>query len=210
MAFCARGAIAESACLATMKRASRRHGTTCMNTNDIPYDIRIASESVQKHYARMIANGIQPRAAEMFALQKPPGVKGTDRTLMQGRYNGEQFNQMPPDHARNLITLAKRAGINPSGKWYCAGLADKRGPADPMAWVDSVSDVRKVAQTRNLTVRGAVDHEGAEVPPPPSKPLSERLTREMMKVEKERNPTMKQGELREMVVAKYGRKRKVR
>jgi hypothetical protein len=181
-----------------------------MSTNDIPHDIQTASASVQKHYAQMIENGVHPRMAEMFALQKPPGVKGTDRTLMQGRYNNEQFNQMPPDHARNMITLAKRAGINPNGKWYCAGLADKRGPADPMAWVDSVGEVKKVAAVRNLTIKGAVDHEGVAVPPPPPKPLSERLTREMMKVEKDNNPTMKQGELREMVIAKYGRKRKPR
>ena len=37
---------------------------------------------------------------------------------------------------------------------------------------------------------------------------SERLTRELMREEKTRNPTMKKGELREFVVAKYGRKPK--
>lgn len=146
--------------------------------------------------------------AEMLALQKPPGVTGTDRSLMQGRYNNEQLNEMPPDHARNMVQQAKKAGVNPSGKYYFAGLADKRGPADPMAWVDSVGDIKRVAAARNLTVRGAVEHEGIPVPPPSPKVLSEQLTREMMKVEKRRNPTMKTGELREMVLAKYARKRK--
>lgn len=181
-----------------------------MSTKDIPFDIQTASASVQKHYAQMIADGVPPRAAEMFALQSPPGVKGTDRTFMQARYNNEQLNEMPPDHAAAIVRQAKKAGINPSGKYYCAGLADKRGPGDPMAWVDSVGDVKRVAQARNLTIKGAVEHEGHAEPPPPTKPLSERLTREMMKVEKARNPTMKQGELREMVIAKYGRKRKQR
>ena len=179
-----------------------------MSMNDLPFDIQRASASVQEHYREMISNDVPPRMAEMFALQSPPGVRGTDRAFMQSRYNNEQFNEMPPDHARNMITLAKRAGINPSGKYYCAGLADKRGPADPAAWVDSVGDVKRVAQARNLTVRGAVEHQGHEVAPAAPKALSDNLTREMMRVEKQRNPTMKKGELREMVLAKYARKRK--
>ena len=181
-----------------------------MNMNDLPFDIQTASGVVQKHYRKMIETGVAPRPAEMLALQSPPAVKGTDRTLMQGRYNNEQFNDMPPDHARNMLTLAKRAGINPNGKYYCAGLADKRGAADPNAWVDSVADVKRVAMERNLTVTGAVSHQGIPQPRPEPKPLSERLTREMMKVEKRRNPTMKKGELREYVISKYSRKKQAK
>jgi hypothetical protein len=179
-----------------------------MSTNELPFDIQTASEETQAHFLKMVQDGVHPRMAEMFALQKFPGVKGTDRALMQGRYNGGQFNDMPPDHARNLIALAKKAGVNPSGKWYCSGLADSRGPGDPMAWVDSVAEVKHVAAVRNLTVKGAVEHQGHDVPPPKPKPLSERLTKEMMGVEKRNHPTMKEGELREMVISKYGRKKK--
>lgn len=179
-----------------------------MSMSDLPHDIQSASVVVQRHYQKMIEAGVAPRLAEMLALQSPPAVSGTDRTLMQGRYNNEQFNDMPKDHALNMITLAKRAGINPNGKYYCSGLADKRGPADPGAWIDSVGDVKRVAESRNLSVRGCVKHEGIPQPRPKAKPLSDRLTREMMKVEKRRNPTMKKGELREYVVEKYGRKTK--
>ena len=177
-----------------------------MNTNDLPWDIQKADSATQAHYRRMVADGVSPRAAEMFALQKPPGLRGTDRTLMQGRYNNEQLDQMPPDHARRMVETAKKAGVNPNGKYYCTGLADKRGPADPEAWVDSVADVQRVAAKRNLTVTGAVEHKGIPMPRPKSKPLSDRLTREMMQVEKHRHPTMKKGELREFVISKYGRK----
>jgi hypothetical protein len=156
----------------------------------------------------MVQNGVAPRMAEMLALQSPPAVKGTDRTLMQGRYNNEQFDAMPLDHARGLLQIARKAGINPNGKYYCSGLADKRGPADPAAWIDSVSDVQKVASARNLTVSGAVQHKGDAMPRPKSKPLSEPLVREMMKVEEHQKPTMKKGELREYVIEKYGRKSK--
>lgn len=178
------------------------------STDDLPFDISRASRDVQEHYRDMIRNGVTPRAAEMFALQQPPGLRGTDRTFMQGRYNNQQFDAMPRDHAQEVLAAARRAGINPAGKYYCAGLADGRGPRDPAAWVDSVNDVKRVAQDRNLTVEGAVEHKGIAMPRPKSKPLSERATRELMREERRRHPTMKKGELREYVVSKYGRKPK--
>lgn len=148
-----------------------------------------------------------PRMAEMLALQSPPGVKGGDRAFMEGRMNNQQFDKMPKDHAQNIIALAKRAGINPSGKYYCAGLADGRGVQDPAAWVDGAGDVKRVAEARNLSVSGAVEHKGRAMPRPKSKRLSDRLTKEMMQVEKKHKPTMKKEELREYVVEKYGRKK---
>lgn len=175
---------------------------------EYPLEIEQAGREVQKRYKQMVEEGQSPRFAEMCALQIAPGLKGTDQSLMQGRYNNEQFDKMPKDHAQNIITLAKRAGINPSGKYYAAGLADKRGVQDPAAWIDSANDVANVARKRNLTVEGAVNHKGRKMPRPKSPALSERLTKEMMKVEKKSHPTMKQGELREMVQDKYGRKRR--
>lgn len=177
-----------------------------MDTNDLPHDIKKAGSAVIAFYQKMIREGVAPRAAEMFALQKPPGLRGVDRTFMQGRYNNQQFDTMPPDHAKNMITLAKRAGINPSGKYYCAGIADSRGPRDPAAWVDGAGDILKVAKMRNLTVEGAVEHKGTPMPRPRSKGLSESATRDLMREERRRHPTMKKGELREYVVHKYGRK----
>lgn len=173
----------------------------------VPRNIREAGRAAEEHYVKLRSQGMSHKWCEMCALQQPPGVKGTDRAWMQDRLNNQQFDRMPKDHAQSIVTLAKRAGINPSGKFYSSGLADHRGPADPMAWVDSTADVKRVAEIRNLTVSGAVEHQGIPVPPKRT-PLSERLTKEMMRVERKRHPTMKKGELREMVVAKYGRHKK--
>lgn len=175
---------------------------------EYPLEIKTASLEVQRHYQKMIDDGQSPMFAEMCALQMPPGTKGTDRALMEGRLNNEQFDNMPKDHAQKMLKACKEAGINPNGKWYAAGLADKRGMHDPEAWVDSQADVKRVAAKRNLTVKGAVNHQGRKMPRPKSPVLSERLTKEMMQVEKHSHPTMKQGELREMVQEKYGRKRR--
>lgn len=174
---------------------------------DIPQSIIAAGPNAVQMYTQLRSEGLSHRWCEMVVLQQPPGVKGTDRAFMQGRYNNQQLDAMPKDHAQNILTLARRAGINVSGKFYSSGLADGRGPADPGAWVDSIADVKRVAAERNLTVSGAVEHKGIPMPPP-KKPLSERLTREMMRKERRLHPSMKKGELREMVVAKYGRAKK--
>lgn len=179
---------------------------TSADTIAVPREIRDAGPSAVDCYARLLSEGRSQRWAEMCALQRPPATRGTDRSFMQGRYNNEQLDRMPEDHARNIVTLAKRAGINVSGKFYAGGLADSRGPADPKAWVDSTADVVRVAQERNLTVSGAAEYRGQAVPRAKSKPLSEKLTQEMMRRERKNHPGMKSGELREMVVEKYGRK----
>lgn len=161
-------------------------------------------------YARLLSEGYTHRWAEMCALQQPPGVKGTDRAFMQGRYGEQWLDGMPQDQAQRMVKEARAAGINISGKFYMGGIADKRGHLDPAAWVESVHDVKKVAQQRNLTVSGAVEHKGEPQAPPKPKRLSATLTREMMAYERRKNPgmKMKDGDLKEMVKEKYGRKHK--
>lgn len=127
---------------------------------------------------------------------------------MQDRLNGQWLDQMPPHQARRILAEAKAAGISTSGKYYQSGLADKRGPADPAAWIDSAADIKKVAQERNLHVTGIVEHVAREVAPPASKPLSERMIRKFMGQYKQRHPTKKVGELREMIVANHAPRHK--
>lgn len=179
-----------------------------MKESELPFDIAASTRDVQERYIEMVGANVPPRMAEMLALQQPPGVKGGDRAFMENRYNNQQLDQMPKDHAQKMVAEAKRAGISVSGKYYCSGLADKRGPADPMAWVGGSDDVKAVAKARNLSVAGSVSHQGRPMQPKQGPRLSERLTREMMAAEKHRKPAMKEGELREYVTEKYGRKKK--
>lgn len=134
-------------------------------TPELPYEIARASKEVQAHYLRMIADGQTERWALMCALQQAPGTKGCDRTFMHGRLNGEWLNELPERQARYMVRDAKAAGIDISGKYYCAGLADKRGWCDEKAWVDSVADIQKVAQARNMSVQGMVNVKAREVEP---------------------------------------------
>ena len=176
--------------------------------NFLPPDIAAASEQVKAHFLKMIAEGQTSRWSEMCALQMPPGVRGTDRAVMQDRNNGEWLDKMPPKQARKILGDAKHAGISTSGKYYMSGLADKRGPGDPHAWIESSADILKVAKERNLHVNGIVDYEPREVEKAASKPLSNSLVKELSAKEKKLNPKASAGELKELVIGKYAPKHK--
>jgi hypothetical protein len=182
--------------------------STSKTMPDVPSSIQSAGGEAVKHYRRMIAQGQSARFAEMCALQCPPGVRGTDRAVMQGRYNMEWLKDLSPDNAKRVLAAAKAAGINTSGKYYQSGLADRRGPADPAAWIDSAADIKKVARERNLHVSGIVDHVAEDVPPPPPKPLSERLIRRALREYRKQHPGKKEGELREMIIDKHAPRHK--
>ena len=142
------------------------------------------------------------RWATMVALQTPPGTKGTDRAFLEGRQNNEQLNDMPKRQAQYVAREAREAGINISGKYYCAGIADKRGWRDPAAWVTSNDDVLRVARKRRLHVTGSVNYDPGEAPPKRVL-LSESIIRDEMRKEKRKNPKAKDGELREKIIDKH-------
>ena len=169
----------------------------------IPEEIRRAGNEVVAMYERLLSEGYGEKWAAMCSLQQPPGTRGTDRAVMQGRLAGEWLNQLPRDHADRITREARAAGISTSGRYYCSGLADKRGHRDPDAWIDSAADIKRVAEKRNLTVHGIVEHQRRETPPTPSKPLSERLIRQFVKEESKLNPGKSKAELREIVLDKH-------
>jgi len=168
----------------------------------MPISIALADKDVQDHYVRMIEDGQTPAFAEMCALQQPPGTKGTDRAFQQGRLDGNWLDDMPVHQAQRIVREAKAAGIDISGKQYVSGLADKRGHMDPLAWVSDTSDVKKVAQARNLTVSGAVNHQGHEQAPK-KKALSKSLEKRLAKEEMAKNPRLGRREAGEVVREKY-------
>lgn len=128
-------------------------------------------ESVQAHYELCRQNGCAHALAEMLATRTFPGTKGTDRSFMQGRMHqtgGQQFEHLPQWMGQEYVRKALAAGVNPTGKWYSGGLA--RFPGDPKAWVDGLSDVKRVAEERGAEVSGAIDipaPSGQEVAPRP-------------------------------------------
>lgn len=149
------------------------------------------------------------RWAEMVALQCPPGTKGTERAFLEGRQNNQQFDTLPKRQASYMLREAKAAGINPSGKYYCAGIADGRGWRDPAAWVSSNDDVLKVAKQRRLAVTGSVNYDPGPAPPQ-RKLLSESIIRDEVRREKRKNPRASVQDLRAQVIEKHAYRAKGR
>jgi hypothetical protein len=174
---------------------------------DIPFEVRDAGYSAIETYKNALPYG--ERWATMVALQAPPGTKGTDRAFLEGRQNNEQLNDMPKRQAQYVSREAREAGISISGKYYCAGIADKRGWRDPAAWVTSNDDVLRVARKRRLHVTGSVNYDPGEAPPKRVL-LSESIIKDEMRKEKRKHPRAKDGELREKIIDKHAYKVKNR
>ena len=174
---------------------------------DIPFEVRDAGYSAIETYKNALPYG--ERWATMVALQAPPGTKGTDRAFLEGRQNNEQLNDMPKRQAQYVSREAREAGISIAGKYYCAGIADKRGWKDPAAWVTSNDDVLRVARKRRLHVTGSVNYDPGEAPPKRVL-LSESIIKDEMRKEKRKNPRAKDGELREKIIDKHAYKVKNR
>jgi hypothetical protein len=160
-----------------------------MITEAMPFDIANAAPHVQHHYLKMVADGQNPRFAEMCALQQPPGTSGTDRAFQQGRLDGNWIDDMPIHMAKRVVREAKAAGIDITGKQYMSGLSDKRGHCDPEAWVSDLSDVRRVAKKRNLQVRGIINVDAHDTPPV-TVDLNPKIAKELAKKEIAKNPSL--------------------
>lgn len=158
-----------------------------MTMSDLPFDIANADTATQAHYRKMIADGQSPRFAEMCALMQAPGTKGSDRAFMEGRLDGNWMDGLPKRQANWMVKEARAAGINPTGKFYLSGIADKRGHMDPRAWVDSIDDVRRVAKDRNLNVQGMVNIE-ASPEPQRQVALNPKVARELARKEMTKDP----------------------
>lgn len=164
----------------------------------IPPAVLAAGPEAVETFLASIAAGGTPRFAEMCALQCPPGTKGSDRAFMEGRCAGEWLGGMPRAVADQMVQQARKAGINTAGKFYMGGIADKRGAADPEAWVSSRDDVLRVCKKRDLEIHGAVEY----VPPQKKRKevdINPRILREQVRAEMKANPKLSRGEATEKV-----------
>lgn len=171
----------------------------------IPNQVSEAGREARETYRRALPYG--ERWAEMCALQLPPGTKGTDRAFQEGRLNDQWLDAMPPATATKILREARASGISTTGKQYVGGLADHRAHRDPDAWVDSTSDVLRVAKKKNLTVEGIVNHKGVRLPPRAA-PLSERIIKEDMRYYRKLHPKLPASELRQIIIDKHAHPKK--
>lgn len=167
---------------------------------------------VWDHYRQLIDNGSSPTFAIMVALRQAPGVKGTNAV-----FNKLQRQQMDRDYEddtrERMVKIARKAGINTTGKTYNGQLGRYD---DPLAWVSDTTDVRATAKEKGLSLRGQVNVENP-AKPMQKKRLSDRLINETAQeylaadpalAKKVRSNPSAAKELKEKIVEKHAPKKK--
>lgn len=178
-------------------------------TYTVPEEISSAAPAVQEHFIRMIEEGVSPSLALMFALKSPPGAKGTDRAFFEGCGHASTLGIKDPWMDRVAHKEAREAGIATSGKTYKSGLADGRMWRDPLAWVGSADDVKKVCELRGYSCRGAVNYRNTrQVEPAPDVPLAPDIIAEFAQQKIAADPDiarkMSARELTEKIIHEHG------
>jgi len=122
----------------------------------------------------------------------PVGVQ-TDATFLAGV--GTLLDQCGGDkrEVRRLVHAARQQGYNPNmHDYYLPSIAESTG--DPAAFVPASGGrghVRRVAEQKQITVRGAVEYEAPPRPPMPKKKLADRVVRRLVKRAVKQDPGLK-------------------
>lgn len=177
-------------------------------------DVEACGPDAIELFESILSKGESIEFAAMCACKKAPGSKGTDRAFAQ--HSHDQMSSMLPRSRDRILDIARKAGIDTTGKVYKGGLGRYN---DPLAWVSSTADILATCKAKNLNCEGMVNHTAVEIDAPPKKlPLGEdivkrqalRIMREEPKVaEKVRKGGEKaKKELRERIIAQHAPKRR--
>jgi hypothetical protein len=116
-------------------------------------EVRAAGKAAWALYQKIIDKGETPEWAAMCALQQAPGTRNTDRAFCQGQQH--KMNRMDPENHAKMVKMARMAGVDVGGKYYCGGLGDY---TDPAAWVTCADDVIAVAKKKGLKIEGVINY----------------------------------------------------
>lgn len=175
------------------------------------------SPSQKKHYETCLGNGCPPKMALMLASKHGPRMTGSDQAFNEG---ARRKMSNIPFMNQHMFDIAKKAGINTSGKYHVSGLG---GYDNPLAWVSTIEDARESIVKQNLNATGLINHTAVETPEPEAPRLAPDLVdAEVGKRIRSLPPSSKAkanspaslarlvGDLREQVIAERGRpKRRV-
>lgn len=175
-------------------------------------EAEVDAAGVRELYEKILAKGEGMEWAAMCALRSPPGASNTDRAFQEGARR--QMEDMDPENAKNLMHIARKAGINPNGKYYKGSIGKYN---DPAAWVSTADDVVTAVKAKKLNVEGVVNYKAApaELPPPKrialAEDIAQRQERKLLRAdpalaEKCRKSAKARRELRDRVVATHSRK----
>ena len=157
-------------------------------------------------YDEMVADGTYPVLAATLACQKFANIGTTDKTFNKREH--ERMSKMDEGQREVIAAIARKAGINTTGKTYNGQLGKYN---DPNAWVSGTSDVIQAANAKGLSIRGMVNVEN-EQRPIAKKRIAPDILDGLELRERKRNPAIdsdctknpkKRVELREKLTEKH-------
>lgn len=179
---------------------------------DRAYDVMPAGYTRGAFYIRIRHEGQSPSMAEMFTLQKGPGLDTDDVFFSGSKPLYDQFGSQK--HLDRFLKQAKARGFTPSvNSTYYPNLA--RFPGDPEAFVTRAqgrSYIKKLCEDRGWACEGGVkvEHRQPERDPyETAAPLANDIVAESMADELKKNPEMSKQDrrnLRAKVVEKHAHK----
>ena len=87
-----------------------------------------------RHYRLLLRRGVPVRHARRLATGYLIGIGLATNTTFVANW-GDGFDDLPNPGRDQAQRVARRAGVNPTGKTYCPGLAAPGVSNDPKAWV---------------------------------------------------------------------------
>lgn len=185
-------------------------------TNAEKWALQEADELLPEYrelFDEMIADGQTPQFAMMCIHQKASNIGGGDSAF--GRSAMRRMNGMRPDDQERIVAIARKAGVQTEGKYYCGQL----GKYDnPLAWCSTADDLKKSCQIQNFGCDGVVKNKRVDTGPTQGPKLAKdivnrevdrKLSKDAKLREQLETGNRKISDVREQVVAKHGKTRKV-
>lgn len=144
------------------------------------------------------------RMQELLAARRAPGTKNTDRAFLEGTHDSPSLHAQPDWMTRKMLSDAKRAGIDTTGKVHHARLGHF---TDPKAWVSSVADIKRAIRANGMGCE-ELGIPAPEAREPERVALAEDLVQEEIALRVAADPgcRKKRGELRDQVIEEHSYK----
>lgn len=163
-------------------------------------------------FREILSNGETHEFAAMCALRQAPGTRFTSRAYEQGMR--ETLGCGSDVTRKAMVALARKAGIKTQGKFYNG----TGGYTEASSWSSDMDDTLTAAKQKNLTLTGAIQHQGRKPEAAPKRTalapdivnrfMVEECQRDPALAEKvQKNPKAKR-ELREKIVEKHGARKR--
>lgn len=181
--------------------------TALMEAEDLPREPR-------RRFDAMLRKGTSPSLALAFLSRRVAVMGNSDRAFCE--LSQRSMSKMAGSNRAEILKIAHKAGIRTEGKYYNGELGRY---GDPHAWVSTAEDVKTVYKLKNWgSDDGMVRHKRDDKDKPRKRTgLAPDLVNERVRSYVRQDPKLREQlrkgkkkiqDVKEMVIAKHGRKKR--